>query len=317
MAGAGEGPAERLSAFLDRCLPSDEQRAHEWLLWQELALLCIRDPHLAKVGADLYEDLYATVADIVTRGPRRRGLRHRRSTRGRWPRRRWPSPTDWAPGSWRATPTSGSSEARTAIATTVGILVGHDGPLPRAGALRRQGRGVTPRPGLALRRPSRRGFLTGGLALGASLTLPGCAYIRDDAPTDAPLPTSAKAEIDGDLVYFNWADYLAPKVVKGFQEEYGVKVIESNFDSMEGMYAKLAAGNQYDIVFPIAKWVVKLRREGKLRVHRPRPAAERRPGLLLRLLLQRPLVRRRVGRCRSRSPSTRPGSAGAPTRCRR
>jgi spermidine/putrescine transport system substrate-binding protein len=124
---------------------------------------------------------------------------------------------------------------------------------------------VTPPPGLDLPRPSRRGFLTGGLALGATMTLPGCAYIRDDAPTDAPLPPSAKAEIDGDLVYFNWADYLHPKVVKGFQEEYGVKVIESNYDSMEGMYAKLAAGNQYDIVFPIAKWVVKLRREGKLR----------------------------------------------------
>ncbi|MGB0101551.1 MAG: extracellular solute-binding protein [Nocardioides sp.] len=124
---------------------------------------------------------------------------------------------------------------------------------------------MTRRPGRPPTQPSRRGFLTGGLALGASLTLPGCAYIRDDAPTDAPLPPSAKAEVDGDLVYFNWADYLAPKVVKGFEEEYGVKVIESNYDSMEGMYAKLAAGNQYDIVFPIAKWVEKLKREGKLR----------------------------------------------------
>ena len=124
---------------------------------------------------------------------------------------------------------------------------------------------MTPGHGLGPARPSRRGLLTGGLALGASLALPGCAYIRDDVPTAAPLPPSAKAEIDGDLVYFNWADYLAPKVVKGFQEEYGVKVVESNYDSMEGMYAKIAAGNQYDIVFPIAKWVVKLRREGKLR----------------------------------------------------
>ena len=124
---------------------------------------------------------------------------------------------------------------------------------------------MIPRHGLVLPRPSRRGFLTGGLALGASMTLPGCAYIRDDAAVDAPLPPSAKAEIDGDLVYFNWADYLAPRVLKGFQEEYGVKIIESNYDSMEGMYAKIAAGNQYDIVFPIAKWVVKLRREGKLR----------------------------------------------------
>ena len=128
---------------------------------------------------------------------------------------------------------------------------------------------MTPGPGPSLPRPSRRGLLTGGLALGASLTLPGCAYIRDDAPTDAPLPASAKAEIDGDLVYFNWADYLAPSVVKGFKEEYGVDVIESNYDSMEGMYAKLAAGNQYDIVFPIAKWVVKLKREGRLRAIDP------------------------------------------------
>ncbi len=38
---------------------------------------------------------------------------------------------------------------------------------------------------------------------------------------------------------------------------------------MEGMYAKIAAGNQYDVVFPIAKWVVKLRREGKLRAIDP------------------------------------------------
>ena len=27
---------------------------------------------------------------------------------------------------------------------------------------------------------------------------------------------------------------------------------------MEGMYAKLAAGNQYDIIFPSRKWVQKL-----------------------------------------------------------
>lgn len=128
---------------------------------------------------------------------------------------------------------------------------------------------MIPHGGHDLPRASRRGLLTGGLALGASLTLPGCAYIRDDAPTDAPLPKSAKAKIDGDLVYFNWADYLAPSVVKGFQEEYGVQVIESNYDSMEGMYAKLAAGNEYDIVFPIAKWVVKLKREGKIRAIDP------------------------------------------------
>jgi AcrR family transcriptional regulator len=65
---AGGDPAVRLSSFLDRCMPSDDQRSHEWLLWQELELMCLRDPHLARVGADLYEDLYATVTDLVRAG---------------------------------------------------------------------------------------------------------------------------------------------------------------------------------------------------------------------------------------------------------
>ena len=109
LANAGESPAERLSSFLDRCLPSDHQRADEWLLWQELALLCIRDPHLAKVSAELYEDLYGTVADIVRDGRGGRSLRHRARSAVRWPRRRSPSPTGSAPGCWRGSRASGST----------------------------------------------------------------------------------------------------------------------------------------------------------------------------------------------------------------
>ena len=120
---------------------------------------------------------------------------------------------------------------------------------------------MTPYPRL-----SRRSLLKGGVALGATAAFgSGCAYIPSEERALVSLPKSAKAEIDGDLYYFNWADYLDPKVIKGFQREYGVKVIQSNFDSMEGMYAKVAAGNQYDIVFPIAKWAAKMRNEGKLR----------------------------------------------------
>ena len=129
LAAAGEGPAERLSAFLDRCLPSDEQRAHEWLLWQELALLCIRDPHLAEVGAELYEDLYATVSDIV-----REGLAAGVFATTLEPRSLAETAvalTDGLGGRVLARdPNLGIEEARRAIATTVGILVGHDGPLP-------------------------------------------------------------------------------------------------------------------------------------------------------------------------------------------
>ena len=70
-----------------------------------------------------------------------------------------------------------------------------------------------------------------------------------------PKPNEANTKpvepkIDGDLVYFNWADYVDPSVFEGFSNEYGVKVIQSNFDSMESMQAKLSAGNRYDIIFP-------------------------------------------------------------------
>ena len=59
-----------------------------------------------------------------------------------------------------------------------------------------------------------------------------------------------KAEPDGDLVYFNWSEYLEPKLIKKFEKQYGVKVRESNFDSMQGMMAKLRSGNRYDLIFP-------------------------------------------------------------------
>jgi len=129
MAGAGEGPAERLSSFLDRCLPSDERLAHEWLLWQELALLCIRDPHLAKVGAELYETLYATVADIVSEGLAS-GVFHT-ALDPRFLAEAAVALTDGLGGRVLAKdPNLGLEDARAAIASTVGILVGHDGPLP-------------------------------------------------------------------------------------------------------------------------------------------------------------------------------------------
>lgn len=129
MATAGDGPAERLSSFLDRCLPSDAQRADEWLLWQELALLCVRDPHLARVGTDLYEDLYVTVAEIV-----REGLDagvFRTDLDPRFVAETAIALTDGLGERVLARdPNLGIEQARAGIATVIGILVGHEGPLP-------------------------------------------------------------------------------------------------------------------------------------------------------------------------------------------
>jgi len=135
LAGAGEGPAERLSSFLDRCLPSDQQRADEWLLWQELALLCIRDPHLAKVGAELYEDLYVTVADIVREGVAAKVFET--TLDARLIAETAIALTDGLGARVLAgEPNLGLEEARSTIATAVGVLVGHDGPLPAPAELR-------------------------------------------------------------------------------------------------------------------------------------------------------------------------------------
>lgn len=112
---------------------------------------------------------------------------------------------------------------------------------------------------------SRRRFLGAGAGAAMGLGLAGCGYSGGTkADASASASPAAKAKIDGDLVYFNWADYLDPTVVAAFKKEYGVKIIESNFDSMEGMAAKLQAGNQYDIIFPGAKWVEMLRNQGRL-----------------------------------------------------
>ena len=76
-------------------------------------------------------------------------------------------------------------------------------------------------------------------------------------------------KVDGDLFYFNYSQYINPALVKEFEKRYDVRVIESYFDSMEGMLAKLRAGNAYDVMFPTAEYVQRLiQQEQLLRIPR-------------------------------------------------
>ena len=130
MERAGSPPAQRLASFLDRCLPSDERLTHDWLLWQELDNLCMRQPRLAKVGADLYDTLYGSVAAILVEG-RDQGVFDLPADEVRMVAETAVALCDGlgarvlAPG-----PDLSLAEARTMVAHTVGRLVGHDGPLP-------------------------------------------------------------------------------------------------------------------------------------------------------------------------------------------
>lgn len=107
----------------------------------------------------------------------------------------------------------------------------------------------------------RREFLLGSAG---ALIAAGCGVGPQSAPKQVA-QTVAPPKIDGDLLLFNWTEYMNPKVIKGFAKHYGVKVTTSNFDSMPGMMAKLRSGNRYDLIFPTADYVNRLNRAGALR----------------------------------------------------
>jgi spermidine/putrescine transport system substrate-binding protein len=110
----------------------------------------------------------------------------------------------------------------------------------------------------------RRELLRGGAGLALGLGLAGCGVGNQEKASKAETERVVKAQPDGDLVYFNWAEYLDPELIKDFEKQFGVKVRESNFDSMQGMMAKLRAGNRYDLIFPTAEWVDRLRQGNQL-----------------------------------------------------
>lgn len=55
-----------------------------------------------------------------------------------------------------------------------------------------------------------------------------------------------------EIYLYNWSEYMLQEVLDGFEAEYGIKVIETTFESNDEMLAKLLAGNngQYDIAVP-------------------------------------------------------------------
>ena len=91
---------------------------------------------------------------------------------------------------------------------------------------------------------NRRELLRGGAGLALTRGLAGCGVGNSGMGSKEDTEKPIAKKIDGDLVYFNWAEYIDPALLKGFEKRYGVKVRESNFDSMPAMMAKLRAGHQ-------------------------------------------------------------------------
>ena len=112
----------------------------------------------------------------------------------------------------------------------------------------------------------RRELLQAGAGAAVALGLSSCGIGRGlQGDTDRVI----EPKVDGDLYYFNYSQYINPGLVKEFEKKYDVRVIQSYFDAMEPMLAKLRAGNTYDVIFPTAEYVQRLiQQEQILRIPR-------------------------------------------------
>ncbi|MBQ0833523.1 extracellular solute-binding protein [Marinobacter sp.] len=69
------------------------------------------------------------------------------------------------------------------------------------------------------------------------------------------------------LNLYNWSEYMPQEVLTRFQDETGIKVIYTTYDSNEAMYARLKLLDEsaaYDLAVPSTYYVSKMRNEGLL-----------------------------------------------------
>jgi spermidine/putrescine transport system substrate-binding protein len=71
------------------------------------------------------------------------------------------------------------------------------------------------------------------------------------------------SKLADEIFLYNWSEYIDPDIMTQFEDECGVKVVETNFDSNETLLATLQAGGaDYDIIVPSDYMVTTLIDEG-------------------------------------------------------
>ncbi|HLF74734.1 MAG TPA: spermidine/putrescine ABC transporter substrate-binding protein [Anaerolineales bacterium] len=91
----------------------------------------------------------------------------------------------------------------------------------------------------------------------ASMTLAACQPAAATEPAAGPGAGEMsercgdKSNLAGEIFLYTWVEYIDPELKTQFEEECGVKVTETNFDSNETLLATLQAGGaDYDIIVP-------------------------------------------------------------------
>jgi spermidine/putrescine-binding protein len=78
------------------------------------------------------------------------------------------------------------------------------------------------------------------------------AAASDGAEAAEPATVQCDAgEVDGELVLYNWTEYIDPELIDKFRDEFGVDVIEDFYPSNEEMLARVQSGGSgFDVVVP-------------------------------------------------------------------
>lgn len=104
------------------------------------------------------------------------------------------------------------------------------------------------------------------LVVALAMTLAACGDDTTPDTTDGGTDTTAPGggtettmgegaecavdETDGNLNFYNWSEYMDPDLITAFEEQYGVDVVETFYDSNETMLAQIQAGVVYDLIVP-------------------------------------------------------------------
>ena len=98
------------------------------------------------------------------------------------------------------------------------------------------------------------------------LFLAGCAAPATPEPNVSE-PGGQGNELAGSTIHvFNWGYFINPVVLEMFEEEFGINVIYSEYESNEQMYTMVAiGGNVYDVLFPSDYMIYRMIAEGLLR----------------------------------------------------
>ena len=60
-----------------------------------------------------------------------------------------------------------------------------------------------------------------------------------------------EAKGSGEVIVYNWGEYIDPEVIESFQQETGITVVYDEFETNEIMYPKVEAGaSAYDVICP-------------------------------------------------------------------